>query len=137
MTEKHYLLSNKELEAEFKNCKLSPKHFTHEAHLRLAYIHIQRYGLKQAIKNLCAQIANFDTRYGDGTKFNTRITIASAKIVALFMGKAKSTSFKEMLLEFPQLRSNFCELLRKHYKLDFFKQDKEEDYLETNYAVLV
>lgn len=137
MTEKHYLLSNKELEAEFKSCKLSPKHFTHEAHLRLAYIHIKQYGLKQAIKNLCKQIADFDTRYGDGTKFNTRITIASAKVLALFMKKATSTNFKEILVEFPQLRSNFCELLRKHYKLDFFKQDKEEDYLETNYAVLV
>lgn len=137
MTEKHYLLSNIELETKFENGKLSPKHLTHEAHMRLAYIHIKKYGLKQAIKNLCKQIDAFDIKHGDGTKFNTRITIASAKIVALFMGKAKSTNFKEMLIEFPQLRSNFCELLRKHYKLDFFKQDKEENYLETNYAVLV
>ena len=132
MTEKHHLLTNDEFEEQFENCKLPSSYFTHEAHLRLAYIHIKKYGIKQAIKNISNQIINFDDKFGDGTKFNKRLTIASAKIVEHFMEKTTASDFKSMLLEFPILRSNFCELLKEHYKLDFFKKEKEEDYLENN-----
>ena len=130
MTEKHHLLTNDEFEEKFESCKLPESYFTHEAHLRLAYIHIKKYGVKQAIKNISRQIITFDEKHGDGTKFNKRITIASAKVVEYFMNKTTAKDFKGMLLEFPVLRKDFCELLRTHYKLDFFKKEKEEDYLE-------
>ena len=42
--EKHYQLSDEEFEQQFQNCLLSPVLFTHEAHLRLAFIHILKYG---------------------------------------------------------------------------------------------
>ena len=135
MTEKHHLLTNDEFEEQFESCKLPACYFTHEAHLRLAYIHIKKHGVKQAIKNVSRQIINFDNTFGDGTKFNKRLTIASTKIVEHFMQKTSAVDFKGMLLEFPQLRSNFCDLLKQHYKLDFFKQEKEEDYLETTTIV--
>lgn len=130
MTEKHHLLTNDEFEEKFRSCKLPACYFTHEAHLRLAYIHIEKHGVKQAIKNISKQLIDFDEKFGDGTKFNKRLTIASAKVVQHFMEKTSAIDFKGMLLEFPELRSNFCELLRQHYKLDFFKKEKEEDYLE-------
>ena len=51
MTEKHHLLTNDEFEEKFESCTLPACYFTHEAHLRLAYIHIKKHGVKQAIKN--------------------------------------------------------------------------------------
>lgn len=74
--------------------------------------------------------------YGNGTKFNQRLTIAATKVVELYMQKTSATNFKDMLLEYPQLRSNFCEILRNHYKLDFFKEEKEEEYVEPSLAVV-
>ncbi len=136
MTEKHHLLTNDEFEEKFESCTLPACYFTHEAHLRLAYIHIKKHGVKQAIKNISKQLIDFDEKFGDGTKFNKRLTIASAKIVQHFMEKTSAIDFKGMLLEFPELRSNFCELLKKHYKLDFFKKEKEEDYLEVSLVSL-
>lgn len=136
MTEKHHLLTNDEFEEKFESCTLPATYFTHEAHLRLAYIHIKKHGVKQAIKNISRQIINFDEKFGDGTKFNKRLTIASTKVVEHFMKKTKAVDFKGMLLEFPQLRSNFCDILRKHYKLDFFIQEKEEDYSEPDLIIL-
>ena len=136
MTEKHHLLTNDEFEEKLENCTLPATYFTHEAHLRLAYIHIKKHGVKQAIKNVSRQIINFDAKYGDGNKFNKRLTIASTKVVEHFMNKTTAADFKGMLLEFPLLRSNFCDLLKKHYKLDFFKKEKEEDYLEPDLIVL-
>ena len=132
MTEKHHLLTDDEFEEKFTNCNLPAVHFTHEAHLRISYIYIKKYGIKKAIATLCKQLANFDKKNGDGTKFNTRITIASAKVLQQFMEKTKAPNFLGMLNEFPLLRSNFCDLLKAHYKLDFFKKEKEEDYIEQN-----
>jgi hypothetical protein len=37
--EKHLELTDLEFEANFKNCSLNPDIFSHEAHLRLAWIH--------------------------------------------------------------------------------------------------
>lgn len=137
MTEKHHLLTNDEFEEKFENCKLPACYFTHEAHLRLAYIHIKKYGVKQAIKNISKQLIDFENKYGDGTKFNQRLTIASAKVVELFINKTSAVDFKGMLHEFPQLRSDFCELLREHYKLDFFKKEKEEEYINNSAELIL
>ena len=135
MTEKHHLLTNDEFEKQCENSTLPECYFTHEAHLRLAYINIKKFGVKQAIKNISRQIINFDEKHGDGTKFNKRITIASAKVLEYFMNKTTAQDFKGMLLEFPKLRSNFCDILKSHYKLDFFIKEKEEDYLEPELAI--
>jgi len=43
--ESHYKLSDTEFKKRFQTCALRPADFTHEAHLRLTYIHIDRYGL--------------------------------------------------------------------------------------------
>lgn len=131
MTEKHHLLTNQKFEEKFKNCILSPVLFTHEAHLRLAYIHVTKYGLNKAIENLCQQIANFDIKFGDGTKFNKTVTIASALVMNHFINKSKSTNFKELLDEFPSLKNNFLGLLKSHYTLDIFNDKKaKQEYLE-------
>jgi len=131
MTEKHHLLTDQQFEKQFKNCTLSPNLFTHEAHLRLAYIHLTKYGLNKAIKNLCKQIANFDQKFGDGTKFNKTVTIASAQIVHHFINKSKSVYFRNLLKEFPRLKNNFLSLVKSHYTKDIFNDKKaKQEYLE-------
>ena len=118
MTEKHHLLTNDEFEEKFSNCDMPAVIFTHEAHLRLAYIHITKYGLDKAIGNLSTQIANCDNKYGDGTKFNKSLTIASVKVMHHFIQKAKATDFNTLMKEFPRLKKNFLSLLKSHTKLD-------------------
>ena len=116
MTEKHQLLTDLEFEDQFKNCTLAPILFTHEAHLRLTYIYITKYGLKKAIKNLCVQIENFDKKFGDGHKFNAEITAVSAEVVNYFINKDKALDFKGLLEEFPKLKDNFLSLVKAYNK---------------------
>ncbi len=131
MTEKHHLLTNDELEDKFSTCDVPAVLFTHEAHLRLSYIHITKYGLDQATKNLTKQIADCDNKYGDGTKFNKTLTVASAKAVHHFIKKAKATDFNSFMLEFPQLKNDFKGLLRTHYEIDIFNDPiAKQEYLE-------
>lgn len=119
----HYSLSDQELEQQFKNATLDPKLFIHEAHLRLAWIHVTRYGADQAAENITFQIARFDRKFGDGTKFNKTVTIAAVKAVAHFVNRSASRSFKGFINEFPRLKSNFKDLLRQHYSLDVFNDE--------------
>ncbi len=131
MTEKHHLLTDQEFEEKFKGCTLNSIVFTHEAHLRLSYIYITKYGLDIAIKNLCEQILQFDQKFGDGTKFNKTVTIASAQILYHFINKSKASNFRALLDEFPVLKNDFLGLLKSHYTLDIFNSKKaKQEYLE-------
>lgn len=129
MTEKHQLLSDQEFEDQFKKCTLAPVLFTHEAHLRLTYIQITKYGLKKAVDNLCVQIANFDKKFGKGTKFNAKLTKASTEVVNYFINKAKALDFRGLLEEFPKLKTNFLGLLKAHNRRSILMDPSFEELI--------
>lgn len=127
----HNNLSDLELEKEFENCTFNPKLFNHEAHIRLAWIHVNKYGVEQASKNVCNQIKIFDTTFDDGTKYNKTITVTCVNIVNHFFQKSESKNFKEFINEFPRLKTNFKDLLETHYGFDIFHyKEAREHYLE-------
>ncbi len=114
MTEKHHLLTNDEFEKKFSSCGLHSTIFTHEAHLRITYIYLTKYGLKIATDKLSEQIAELDNKYGDGTKFNKKLTVAATKIMNYFVEKTTATDFNGFIKEFPLLKTNFSEVIKKH-----------------------
>lgn len=130
--ETHFQLSDQEFETQFRECTMDPTLFgSHEAHLRLAYIHISKYGIEQACKNLCDQILAFDATFGKADKFHYTLTVASAKMVHHFMQKTKAKTFSGLLEEFPRLKYNFKELLAQHYQLNIFASEAAKvQYLE-------
>jgi len=116
----HWQFSNDELEREFETFKLKPGMFSHEAHLRLAYIHIVKYGAKEAEKNMCEQIKGYAESLGVYDKFNKTVTIASVKAMVHFMQKSKAQSFQDFIQEFPRLLTNFKDILSQHYSFNVF-----------------
>ncbi|WP_299891670.1 hypothetical protein [uncultured Lacinutrix sp.] len=122
--ETHYNLSDIEFVKQFIECKLNPKIFSHEAHLRLAWISIKNDGIEIAEKNIQSQLQNFVVFVGAKDKYNKTLTIVAIKIVYHFILKSKSKSFKAFLNEFPQLKNNFKELIDQHYSFDIFNSNK-------------
>ena len=122
--EKHYNLSDLEFEQQFVDCKLDPAIFSHEAHLRLAWININRYGMEQAEKNIQKQLQHFVESVGAKDKYNTTLTIAAIKAVGYFKEKSKADNFKDFIEEFPQLKNNFKALIGSHYSFDIFNSNK-------------
>lgn len=116
----HYILSDRQFEIHFEHCLLNPVFFTHEAHLRLAWIHITRYGLEQAIENVCRQIERYDKIFGTGTRFNKTVTIAAVQAVDHFIRKSQCDTFQDFIRKFPQLKHNFRALISSHYSRDVF-----------------
>jgi len=121
--ENHLELTDVAFEKQFADGTLNPSIFSHEAHLRLAWIHISKYGVEKAIDNVCAQIRSFATAHGDPNKYNVTLTVAAVRAVYHFMLKSKSDNFVDFIAEFPRLKSEFKKLLDGHYSVDIFKSE--------------
>ncbi len=121
--EAHHKLSDYELEVQFGLCTLPKALFTHETHLRLAWIHTIKYGMNNAIINLCAQIKNYARSVGYAEKFNQTLTVAAVKTVNHFIQKSVSNTFQEFITEFPQLKNGFKSLLDEQYGFDFLNTE--------------
>lgn len=119
----HYQLNDTEFELEFAKTNLDTKLFNHEAHLRIAWIHIKKYGLEKAISNITHQLFNFVSNLGAKDKYNETLTIVSIRVVYHFMLKSESYYFKEFIEEFPRLKNNFKELLAQHYDIDIINSE--------------
>ena len=127
----HYNLTDEVFEQQFRDCSLDPSTFSHEAHLRLAWIHIQKYGIQQALTNIQTQLKNFVKHLGAEDKYNTTLTIAAVKAVYHFMLKSPSTSFKDFIQENPRLNFAFKSLIESHYSFDVFENENaKHQFLE-------
>lgn len=127
----HFDLSDTEFEQQIVHCSFPADEFTHEAHLRLAYMHIQKYGIKLAQNNIQNLLLNFVQYVGAKDKYNKTLTIAAIKVVYHFMQNSTSENFVSFLQEFPQLKSRFKQLIDVHYSFDIFNSKKaKQAYLE-------
>ena len=122
--EKHFELSDSEFEKQFISCELKPADFSHEAHLRLAWINIDKYGIQQAEKNIQNQLQKFVEFVGAKDKYNMTLTLAAIKAVYHFTLKSKSDNFMDFITEFPRLKYNFKELMDFHYGFDIYNSEK-------------
>ncbi|MFY0629096.1 MAG: hypothetical protein JXR05_01875 [Flavobacteriaceae bacterium] len=119
--EKHYRFSDEVYEQKFRDCKFPPLYFSHEAHLRLAYIHLKKYGLEQSIKNMCTQIYDFAIKYGATMKFNATVTYASLQIMYHYMKESEADNFPDFIEQHPFLLKDFKGIIKKHYSQDVFR----------------
>ncbi|MVM41735.1 hypothetical protein GO730_35465 [Spirosoma sp. HMF3257] len=121
--EAHVNLSDDQFEQQFKSCQLDPALFSHEAHLRLAWIHVKKYGVEQAVENICDQLVCFVDSLGAKDKYNKTLTIAAIRAVNHFINKSDTDNFQDFIRQFPRLNSNFKELIACHYQLDIYTSD--------------
>ncbi len=127
----HYKLSDAEFLDQFKNAILDPKLFSHEAHLRLAWIYINNEGLDNAIKKITHQLKNFVTALGASDKYNETVTVAAIKAVYHFWLKSETITFQDFILENPRLKTDFKALLAAHYDIDIFNSEvAKSNFLE-------
>ena len=105
--------------------------FTHEAHLRLAWIHLGLYGLHRALSNVTTQLRNFTAHLGATDKYNETMTVAAIHAVHHFMIRSTTSNFSDFITENPRLVWNFKELMASHYSTDIFQSaEAKSRYLE-------
>lgn len=127
----HFELSDIEFEQQFQSCTLDPAVFTHEAHLRLAWIHIRNYGIEKAIENVCVHLLVFVEHAGARDKYNKTLTIAATRAVYHFMQRSDADSFAGFIHQFPGLKTNFRGIIAAHYREDIFNSERaKQEYVE-------
>ena len=133
--ESHFELSDALFEQQFENCTLNPAVFNHEAHLRLAWIHVRKYGVGPAIENICRQLTAYVDALGARDKFNKTLTVAAVRAVHHFISKSDADNFRDFIQQFPRLRNNFRELIAFHYQTDIFNSEAaKKEYMEPDLA---
>ncbi len=126
----HYKIADSDFVWQFETLRLNPKLFTHEAHLRLAWIYINKYGIHTATHKISVNIKHYAESQGAFDKFNKTLTVAATKAVYHFILKSKSNRFKDFLEEFPRLRHSFKALMDAHYGFDIYHSDRaKKEYL--------
>lgn len=118
--EKHWKLSDEEFEMKFEKLEFRPLWFTHEAHLRLAWIYVTKYGKKTAFEKYSSQLQEFAKKYSADGKYNATVTFASIQIMSNFIDKSDMYDFQDFINEFPQLKTNFKGVLETHYSGNIF-----------------
>jgi N-formylglutamate deformylase len=118
--EDHYKLSDTDFIQAFIDCKLNPSIFSHEAHLRLAWININQYGIEEAERKIQILLQNFVESVGAKDKYNTTLTVAAISAVGHFFEKSNSENFRDFIIEFLQLKNDLKTLISRHYSFDIF-----------------
>lgn len=119
--EQHYTLTDAEFEWQFASAKLDPAVFSHEAHLRLAWIHLNQYGLERAIEHITEQLRNYTKVVGAADKYNETVTIAAIHAVNHFKMRSGCSDFASFISENGRLKTNLRDLMHSHYRTDIFK----------------
>lgn len=122
--EQHYTLTDFEFADQFATTLLDPQIFTHEAHLRLAWIHLNRYGLEKAIETITHQLKNYTRAVGAADKYNETVTIAAIYAVQHFRIRSSQNDFSSFIAENIELKTNFKGLIYTHYSTDIFKSER-------------
>ncbi|MFC7773860.1 hypothetical protein [Flavobacterium sp. GCM10027622] len=122
--EKHFEFTDAEFIQQLSDCTLPAALFSHEAHLRLAWIQLQHNHVEQAIDIIRVQIQNYAASLGAKDKYHETITVASVKAVAFFIQKTQSTTFLELVTQNQSLKTHFKSLLATHYSTDIFQSEE-------------
>lgn len=126
----HFDLTDMEFAKAFSTCTLNPILFNHEAHLRIAWIHLKKDGLEHATTTICNQLIKYVNHLGAKDKYNKTLTIAAIKIVHHFMQRSKTDNFFDFILRYPELKKGFKGLVESHYSFDIFTLEKaKKEYL--------
>lgn len=120
----HFSLTDTAFERQFEDATLDPALFNHEAHLRLAWIHINNYGTDAAIVNITQQLQNYVAKLGAQDKYNHTLTIAAIKAVQHFYNKTTADSFADFISQNTKLKDNFRDLLGSHYSTNIFTSEE-------------
>ncbi len=121
-------LDDNEFVAAVYECTLDPSLFTHQAHVRLAFLHLKSNDLEIASELTCSAIQNFDQYVGDGKKYHHTLTMASVRVVDHFMKKCPDCDFETLVSKHPRLLSNFRDLIDQHYSKSIWNNPTAKEF---------
>jgi N-formylglutamate deformylase len=109
--------------AAFNDCSAPPSAFNHLGHIRIGWIHLQRYPVPEAVQRTCDGIERFANHLGAPGKYNR--TLSEALMIFMAHGGAadRKKTWHDFLEENPQLVKDALGLLARHYSNERLNSD--------------
>jgi hypothetical protein len=104
------------LAARFRALEIEPASFTHEMHVAVAWVLLQRKPFLEAASQCAETIRAMAVRAGAGEKFNETITVAFMALVAEHMARSKAKTWPAFIAENPELLDK--KLLARWYDVE-------------------
>ena len=107
MKDHHSHYADDEFILSLLNGSFPSKLFTHEAHLRLAWIFLEDNNVEEACEDVSAVIKAYVALIGAEDKYHETITQAAVRAVYHFKNKKPSNGFSMLVASFPRLLTHF------------------------------
>lgn len=99
----------------FLDGSMPPAGFDHYGHVRIAWIMLRRYPLKEAIAATCDGIKNLANHLGVPGKYHRTLTEALVRLMAHGYAADPHCSWETFIARNPELMNDAKGLLAKHY----------------------
>jgi hypothetical protein len=99
----------------FLSCALPAGSFNHRNHLRVAWIHLRRFALDEAIERTCAGIARYAAHLGAPDRYHRTLTEVLIRLMAHAETSNPSHSFEDFLARSPAFAGDCRILVARHY----------------------
>ena len=109
--------------ARFENQSLSPIHFNHVGHLRLAWLYLAKWSTDEAIARICTGIQAYATSLGAKDKFHCTVTVAIVQIMAVREAASETSSWQLFLAQNPDLVEDAIGVLTQYYSRELLFSD--------------
>lgn len=97
----------------FETCTIPRADWTHEAHVRMAWLYLSRLPFPVALQNARTGIARYNRSLGNTTGYHDTVTAAAVHVIAARM--AAGEPYPAFLARNRDLIDNLTGVLREHY----------------------
>ncbi len=91
----HADLSNQQFLHQIETVTINPELFTHEAHIRMAWLYLNEFNQEKALQHISVAIKGIDAKYAGGMKYHHTITMVFANTMATLMRDKAHKSWQE------------------------------------------
>lgn len=106
-------------------CTLPPAQFNHLGHVRLAWIHLQRYPFSEAVCRTCAAIKAYASHLEANTKFHWTVTEALMHLLDHGGASDRRLDWSAFIARNDDLLANARSHLSRHYSDEMLEEGRD------------
>jgi hypothetical protein len=122
----------------FEECQLPKALWTHEAHVRMAWLYLQQRPLIEVIPVVRGAIQRYNNSFGNPEGYHETITVAYLRLIDHRIGdRARERSFAEFRENHPDLLDRTLSALLRHYSREvLFSKEAFRTFVEPDLSPL-
>jgi hypothetical protein len=123
----HTALTDDEFLAAFEQCRLPRELWTHEAHIRMAWLYLNRGPLSEVVDKVRHGIQRYNASLGNSSGYHETVTQAYVRLIASRLANGCGATFDEFKRRHPKLFDRQEPILLWHYRQETLDSDEAKE----------